>query len=116
MILLAFQQTDFAELWEKKKECLWYTSIIGVNVLDSSLESNIIVPKSIFSFKPNLHAKSLPEITATHYDKLSENDIEHWTLWKQLYESIETSESDFSDYLKNLEDYENKLASGEIKW
>ena len=44
------------------------------------------------------------------------NDIEHWMLWKQLYESIETSESDFSDYLKNLEDYENKLASGEIKW
>jgi hypothetical protein len=31
-------------------------------------------------------------------------------------ESIDISESDFSDYLSNLEDYEQRLASGEIKW
>ena len=31
-----------------------------------------------------------------------------------LNESLEVSESDFSDYLKNLEDYEERLAKGEI--
>jgi Protein of unknown function (DUF2281) len=31
-------------------------------------------------------------------------------------ESLETVESDFSDYLKNLEDYEDRLARGEIQW
>ncbi|BAZ80891.1 MAG: DUF2281 domain-containing protein [Sphaerospermopsis sp.] len=31
-------------------------------------------------------------------------------------ESIDTAESDFADYLSNLEDYEQRLASGEIKW
>jgi len=29
---------------------------------------------------------------------------------------VEIAESDFSDYLSNLEDYEEKLARGEIKW
>ncbi len=33
-----------------------------------------------------------------------------------LNESLEVSESDFSDYLKNLEDYEERLAKGEIQW
>ncbi|BBD55835.1 MULTISPECIES: hypothetical protein [Planktothrix] len=33
-----------------------------------------------------------------------------------LNEDLEISESDFSDYLKNLEDYEERLAQGEIKW
>lgn len=36
-------------------------------------------------------------------------------LWLDT-ESIELVESDFSDYLSNLEDYENRLARGEIKW
>lgn len=31
-------------------------------------------------------------------------------------ESLELVESDFSDYLSNLEDYENRLARGEIQW
>ncbi|VXD13119.1 conserved hypothetical protein [Planktothrix serta PCC 8927] len=31
-------------------------------------------------------------------------------------EDLEISESDFSDYLKNLEDYEDRLAKGEIQW
>jgi hypothetical protein len=26
------------------------------------------------------------------------------------------TESDFNDYLANLEDYEDRLAKGEIKW
>jgi len=31
-------------------------------------------------------------------------------------ESLETVGSDFSDYLKNLEDCEDRLARGEIQW
>ena len=69
VILLVFQQIDFAEIWEKKKGCLWDASIIGVNVLDSALESSIIAPKSIFFFKLCLYAKSLPEITESRYKK-----------------------------------------------
>lgn len=34
----------------------------------------------------------------------------------QLPEAIEVAESDFSDYLRNLEDYEKRLARGEIQW
>ena len=36
--------------------------------------------------------------------------------WLQSAESLEMVESDFSDYLKNLEDYEDRLARGEIQW
>lgn len=36
--------------------------------------------------------------------------------WLQSHESLELVESDFSDYLSNLEDYENRLARGEIQW
>ncbi|MCF4970208.1 DUF2281 domain-containing protein [Nostoc sp. CMAA1605] len=36
--------------------------------------------------------------------------------WLNSHESLELMESDFSDYLSNLEDYENRLARGEIKW
>jgi Protein of unknown function (DUF2281) len=38
------------------------------------------------------------------------------SLWLQSTQSLEMVESDFSDYLSNLEDYENRLARGEIKW
>lgn len=31
-------------------------------------------------------------------------------------EASELAESDFSDYLSNLEEYEERLARGEIKW
>ncbi|MBW4569029.1 MAG: DUF2281 domain-containing protein [Tolypothrix carrinoi HA7290-LM1] len=37
------------------------------------------------------------------------------SLWLDT-ESLESVESDFSDYLSNLEDYENRLARGEIQW
>ncbi|MBD2209739.1 DUF2281 domain-containing protein [Nostoc linckia FACHB-104] len=36
--------------------------------------------------------------------------------WLQSRESLDLLESDFSDYLSNLEDYENRLARGEINW
>ena len=35
---------------------------------------------------------------------------------KVLKEALEITESDFGDYLPNLENYENRLARGEIKW
>ena len=35
---------------------------------------------------------------------------------KPFSESLEVAESDFSDYLANLEDYEEQLARGEIRW
>lgn len=37
-------------------------------------------------------------------------------LWQQFRESLDLAEVDFSDYLSNLEDYETRLAKGEIKW
>lgn len=36
--------------------------------------------------------------------------------WLQPGESLEIAESDFSSYLTNLEDYEDRLAHGEIQW
>lgn len=40
----------------------------------------------------------------------------NWELWLQFSESLDLAESDFSDYLSNLEDYEERLVNGEIKW
>ena len=42
-------------------------------------------------------------------------DNQRWQQWTQFSESLTISESDFSDYLKNLEDYEEKLVRGEIQ-
>ena len=39
-----------------------------------------------------------------------------WELWTRFTDDQKLSESDFSNYLPNLEDYENRLARGEIKW
>jgi len=47
---------------------------------------------------------------------IKHNSGNHWQLWLHYMESLETVESDFSDYLPNLEDYENRLARGEIQW
>jgi len=43
-------------------------------------------------------------------------DNQRWQQWTQYSESLTLSESDFSDYLKNLEDYEEQLVRGEIQW
>lgn len=43
-------------------------------------------------------------------------DSTRWQLWTQFAEVLDITESDFSDYLYNLEDYENRLARGEIRW
>ena len=47
---------------------------------------------------------------------LIKQDSERWQLWAHFSESLGTAESDFADYLSNLEDYENRLARGEIQW
>jgi hypothetical protein len=53
------------------------------------------------------------------------NDYIDFLLWRDRHnqftnmtslDSTEMVESDFSDYLSNLEDYETRLANGEIKW
>jgi len=43
-------------------------------------------------------------------------DSIRWQLWNQFTEALELSEAGFSDYLPSLEDYENRLARGEIQW
>ena len=47
---------------------------------------------------------------------LLRRDNTRWPLWMQFAESLEIAESDFSCYLPNLEDYEDRLARGEIQW
>ena len=44
------------------------------------------------------------------------SDSTRWQLWILFAEALEIAESDFADYLPNLEDYENRLARGDIKW
>ncbi|MGB2727173.1 MAG: hypothetical protein WBC40_11350 [Halobacteriota archaeon] len=44
------------------------------------------------------------------------SDSTRWQLWMLFNEALEIAESDFTDYLSNLKDYENRLARGEIKW
>lgn len=44
------------------------------------------------------------------------NDFVEFLLMKHKRELLEIAESDFSDYLTNLEDYEERLARGEIQW
>ncbi len=48
---------------------------------------------------------------AIHYD---EHDLE--TDREMLKTLADTAESDMTDYLTNLEDYEERLARGEITW
>jgi hypothetical protein len=47
---------------------------------------------------------------------LMRNDSKRAALWMQFNEVLEIAESDFTDYLPNLEDYEERLARGEIQW
>lgn len=75
----------------------------------------------------SIHNQTIAKITQMP-DYLVKEVSEYidYLLWKQakedtsdslyLSESQELVEADFSDYLSNLEDYENRLANGEIKW
>ena len=44
------------------------------------------------------------------------NDNVRWQLWTQFAEALEIGETDFSDYRRNLEDYEELLAQGKLQW
>ena len=65
--------------------------------------------------------QKLPEYLALEINDyvdflVMKHDNARWKLWTQLTEASETAESDFTDYLSNLETYEDCLARGEIKW
>ncbi|MCP4610661.1 MAG: DUF2281 domain-containing protein [Planctomycetes bacterium] len=47
---------------------------------------------------------------------LMKHDRTRWQLWTHFTESLDLVESDFTDYLSNLEEYEDRLARGEIQW
>ena len=47
---------------------------------------------------------------------LTKRDSIRWQLWTQFAEGTELAESDFSTYLGQLEDYEQRLARGEVQW
>ncbi|MEP7340560.1 MAG: DUF2281 domain-containing protein [Acidobacteriota bacterium] len=47
---------------------------------------------------------------------LTKRDSIRWQLWTQFTEGTELAESDFSAYLGQLEDYEQRLARGEVQW
>jgi len=47
---------------------------------------------------------------------LMKSDNTRWQMWTHFAETAEIVEADFSHYLSNLEDYEERLARGEIKW
>jgi hypothetical protein len=47
---------------------------------------------------------------------IMKRNINYWQIWKPLSDSLNMAETDFSDYLGNLQDYEEKLARGEVKW
>jgi hypothetical protein len=47
---------------------------------------------------------------------LVKQDSQRWQLWTHFSETLSLSDSDFTDYLANLESYEERLARGEIRW
>ncbi|OGO76369.1 MAG: hypothetical protein A3K45_03550 [Chloroflexi bacterium RIFOXYC12_FULL_59_14] len=47
---------------------------------------------------------------------LMRQDSIRWQQWNQFTETLTLSDADFSDYLSNLEEYEDRLARGEIQW
>ena len=49
-------------------------------------------------------------------DFLMKDDRYEVNLWSQFIEGRELAELNFSDYLQNLEAYEERLARGEIQW
>ncbi len=72
------------------------------------------------------HDKTIAKINNLPDSLVEEvNDFIDYLLWKhstkdsswlQSEECQKIAESDFSNYLSNLEDYENRLARGEIQW
>lgn len=47
---------------------------------------------------------------------LVKQDQIRWELWTHFNETLALAEADFTDYLQNLEAYEERLADGGIRW
>ena len=47
---------------------------------------------------------------------LVKQDQTRWELWRHFSEAWRLAETDLSDYLQNLEAYEERLARGDIQW
>ena len=60
--------------------------------------------------------KLVPEVNILLDFLLTQEDTEQWQIWEEFKESLKITESDFNDYLENLEGYEERLARGEIQW
>lgn len=64
-----------------------------------------------------VHDKTIAKIRQLPDSLVQEvSDFVEFLLMKHNRELPEIAESDFSDYLTNLEDYEERLARGEIQW
>ncbi len=61
-------------------------------------------------------AKGLVTLSADFEEPIADFDGYEAALWSQFTEGREIAESNFSDYLPNLEAYEERLARGEIQW
>ena len=60
--------------------------------------------------------KLVPEVSILLDFLLTQENTEQWQIWEEFKESLKITESDFNDYIENLEDYEQRLARGEIQW
>ena len=47
---------------------------------------------------------------------LVKRDQMHWERWLYFREALDLAEVGLSDYLQDLETYEERLARGEIRW
>ena len=47
---------------------------------------------------------------------LVKQDQKRWELWTHFNETLALAETDFGNYLQNLETYEERLARGDIQW
>lgn len=65
----------------------------------------------------NIHEETIAKIRQLPDSLVVEvNDFVEFLLMRYNRELQEITESDFADYLTNLEDYEERLARGEIQW
>ncbi|MBV9851569.1 MAG: hypothetical protein JO250_18020 [Armatimonadetes bacterium] len=47
---------------------------------------------------------------------MTRGDRAKWEAWQQFTEGAQLPEAGMSDYLARLEDYEERLARGEVRW
>jgi hypothetical protein len=87
---------------------------------------NLTLPKEIGELNMNIQMKTISKIGQMPDSLVREvNDYIDFLLWRDRQnqltslaslDSTDLVESDFADYLSNLEEYETRLANGEIKW